>query len=156
MIERKGDIFTTDAGYIGHGVNCRGVMGAGIAKQFRQVFGEDYYEEYALQCRMGVLEPGKMTHYESSLNGFGVIVFNLASQRVPGANAKYPWLFESLYCAATFAATPARMSAYAGTIAIPEIGCGIGGLVWPKVKRVIETVEYIVPDMEFEVWHYGG
>ena len=155
MIERKGDIFTTEAGYIGHGVNCRGVMGAGIAKRFRSEFGEDYYRQYVLDSRMGVLEPGKITHYEASLHGYDVIVLNLASQKVPGANAKYPWLFESLYRAASFASSPIRMSDYAGTIAIPEIGCGIGGLEWPKAKKVIETVEYLVSTIEFEVWHYA-
>lgn len=155
MIERRGNIFTTDAGYIGHGVNCRGVMGAGIARQFRATFGEDYYNKYFLDCQMGVLEPGKVTTYETKLNHLDVTVFNLASQKVPGANAKYPWLFSSLYRAAVFADTPNRIKTYAWTIAIPEIGCGIGGLEWRKVKRVINTVEYLVPNIEFEVWHYA-
>lgn len=154
MIERQGDIFTTTAGYIGHGVNCRGVMGAGIAKSFREKFGEDYYNEYRLDCNLGVLVPGRVTFYESTLNHFGITVLNLASQKVPGANAKYPWLFESLYRAARFATSPARMPNYGNTIAIPEIGCGIGGLEWRKVKKVIEAVEFIVPEIEFEVWHY--
>jgi O-acetyl-ADP-ribose deacetylase (regulator of RNase III) len=155
MIERKGDIFTTDAGYIGHGVNVHGVMGAGIAKQFRQVFGEDYYEEYREDCR-GVLVPGEYTYWRAELNKQPVIVLNLASQGAPGANAKYPWLFSSLYRAALFSCGPNRMRTYGNTIAIPEIGCGIGGLQWSKVKKVIETVEFIVPEIEFEVWHYGG
>lgn len=155
MIERKGNIFDSEAGYIGHGVNTHGVMGAGIAKQFRSIFGEEYYMEYREDCFSGVLVPGDYTSWRAQLNKQPVIVLNLASQSAPGSNAKYPWLFSSLYGAALFACGPNRMKTYGDTIAIPEIGCGIGGLEWPKAKKVIEAVEYLVPAIEFEVWHYG-
>ena len=49
MIEKTGNLF--DSGYhaIGHGVNCRGIMGAGIAVEFKDRFPKNY-QEYVTKC----------------------------------------------------------------------------------------------------------
>jgi hypothetical protein len=49
---------------------------------------------------------------------------------------------------------PEKVAKFGSVCAIPELGCGIGGLEWEGVKRVIETVEFVVPGFEYEVWHY--
>lgn len=145
MIERQGDIWDTDAGGIGHGVNCRGAMGAGIAVQFRQTY-PDMYMEYAEQCRLGLLQGGDVMVYEDP--NADRFVYNIASQYELGKNAKYTYLLEGLLSAAQHADEVG-----VETIAIPWIGCGIGGLDYDDLVSAVKTAEdlYLV---EFEVWKY--
>ena len=155
MIEKNGDLFESKASYLGHGVNCCGVMGAGIAKAFREAFPNNY-RNYKAACESGRLTPGGFMVVPEKMNGGGSIrlVTNLASQEKPGADADYKWLFSSLWSWAEQASEPNRLRLYGGIIAIPEIGCGIGGLEWPVVKRIIQVVEDCHTDIEFEIWHY--
>lgn len=149
MIIKKGDMFTTELHAIGHGVNCAGVMGAGIAKPIKEKYPNNF-ANYRAACRRGLLTPGKtMWCLEDGMN-----IFNMASQRVPGRDAQYGWLFSSTLDAATQA-----VQAGLDSIAIPMIGCGIGGLEWDYVRKNLETVEYIVnksltdtSKFEWEVW----
>ncbi len=144
MIERNGDIFNTTARFIGHGVNCKGIMGAGIAKTVREKFPQTYLE-YKAVCDVG-FSPGSYFAYVEN----DKVIVNLASQNMPGPDARYEWVFLSLL---RFARDLTQRSG-GGVVAIPEIGCGIGGLHWLVVKSIIECVEQIVPDVTFEVWHY--
>lgn len=146
MITRQGDVFTTDAYYIAHGVNVDGVMGAGIAKTIREKFPTNYWF-YKDACSNGTLKPGGLV---GKLDR-GKVILNLATQDRPGANARYEWVFESMLRAAT-AVNKDKHNRKA--IAIPQIGCGIGGLSWSGVRAVIFAVEAIVPDVSFEVWEY--
>jgi len=153
LIDRTGNLFNTDAKIIGHGVNVDGLMGAGIAVQFRIRYPKNY-QNYKQDCLNKLLVPG-------SMNGMiedGKAVFNFASQDRPGAHAQYKWLFGSLYDGLTFMSkNQGFVSTYGDTIAIPEIGCGIGGLQWSKAEKVVRLVEELFDyKYEFEVWHYDG
>lgn len=146
MIHMRGDLFNTHAWTIGHGVNTKGVMGAGIAKKFKEKY-PDNFKKYADACATQALKPGMSLGVVDNNN----LVVNFASQREPGADATYEWLFESTLDGAMKARQLGQK-----TIAIPEIGCGIGGLVWYKAAAVLEAVETIVGrDFEWEVWHYA-
>ena len=155
MMEKQGDLFTTDARYIAHGVNTQGMMGAGIAKKFREVFPNNY-ERYRYRCIEGMLAPGEFMVTPEQMNGEGrtFLVTNLASQNMPGPNAEYGLLAKSLLDFAKSASEPQKLRLYGGIVAIPEIGCGIGGLEWDSVKKILKTVEEVYPNIEFEVWHY--
>ncbi len=60
MIEfKKGDIFTEETEAIVNTVNCVGVMGRGIALQFKKRFPENF-KEYAAACKHEEVQPGKM------------------------------------------------------------------------------------------------
>lgn len=129
--ERKGNLFEADVDAIAHGVNCRGVMGAGIAKEFSERYPE-MYEYYRDMCRGGHLDPG---------DGFlwkppeGPKVYNLASQYHPGPAAKLRWLTEAFCWMLEDAETEKVKS-----IGLPRIGCGIGGLDWIEVRMIIEPL----------------
>lgn len=150
MIERNGDLFASAATYLGHGVNCKGVMGAGIAKTFKEKYPKNY-AEYRRACERGELTPGAILAYPEN----GKVIVNMASQNNPGADATYLALFHALYRFSHNASRPERIAKFGNTIAIPEIGCGIGGLAWLVVKDTILLVENIYPDIEYEVWHYA-
>jgi O-acetyl-ADP-ribose deacetylase (regulator of RNase III) len=60
MIERaQGDILKADAEALVNTVNCVGVMGRGIALQFRKAFPENY-RVYRAECDNKQVQPGKM------------------------------------------------------------------------------------------------
>jgi O-acetyl-ADP-ribose deacetylase (regulator of RNase III) len=127
---RVGDLFEPDLDVdaIGHGVNCRGVMGAGIAKLFKQNYF-DMYWQYAMRCKAGLLWPGEVFTWF----GGDKVIFNIASQDLPGANAQIGWLSEGLSRVSDLAI------ANDWTVALPWIGAGIGGLPKESVKELFES-----------------
>jgi O-acetyl-ADP-ribose deacetylase (regulator of RNase III) len=125
-------------------------MGAGIAKTIREKFPK-VYDEYKQVCRNG-LRPGALFAYPEN----GKVIVNLATQFMPGPDATYEAVVESLMRFSRNASQPDKISRYGKKIAIPEIGCGIGGLEWPIVEQIIKLVEAAYPEVEYEVWHYGS
>jgi O-acetyl-ADP-ribose deacetylase (regulator of RNase III) len=65
IIEIKGNIFTTKAQTIVNTVNCVGVMGAGIALEFR-LREPEMYRRYVEICKAGKLSPGVLWLYKSA------------------------------------------------------------------------------------------
>ena len=64
MIERKtGDMFDEDVEAIVNSVNCVGVMGRGIALQFKTRYPENFRAYYEA-CKRNEVRPGRMFVYE--------------------------------------------------------------------------------------------
>lgn len=146
IIHQTGDVFTTDARAIGHGVNVDGVMGSGIAVQFRERFPE-MYDEYRKLCKSGELAPGGIMVFEVAPK---LYVYNIASQDRPGANATYEWLAEGIRQAVKIAEADGLTK-----FAIPRIGSGIGGLNERQVETLIADI--IAPSrVNVEIWSLPG
>jgi O-acetyl-ADP-ribose deacetylase (regulator of RNase III) len=128
----SGDLFQSTAGAIGHGVNCMGVMGAGIARLFKRDFPE-MFKEYKILCDEDSLHAGEIFAWQAPT---GQWVYNMASQHYPGANAHLKWLESAAVAALTHADAHGVRE-----VALPQIGCGIGGLKWEDVQEVLERVE---------------
>ena len=149
MITKYGDIFQTDAKIIGHGVNCKGKMGAGIAVLFAKRFGEEMLGEYESLCEQGILIPGQVHPYMTGEDDEQFdYCFNIASQNNLGKDAKEAWLTAGLIQSATLA----TVWGY-NRIAIPAIGCGIGGLHLDALERAIAMAED-GSNTQFELWLY--
>jgi O-acetyl-ADP-ribose deacetylase (regulator of RNase III) len=123
-------------------------MGAGIAKTIREKFPK-VYDEYKQVCEIG-LNPGDVFVYSEN----GKVIVNLATQYMPGPNATYEAVALSLMRLSRGASRPEKIAKYGRKIAIPEIGCGIGGLEWPVIEQIIKSAEAAYPEVEYEVWHY--
>jgi O-acetyl-ADP-ribose deacetylase (regulator of RNase III) len=132
----SGDLFTNryDAEAFAHGCNCKGAMGAGIAKGFRERYPE-MHEEYRRNCRA---EPRRFNPGDSFLwkDDDKPWVFNLATQE--------DYWHSRATCGAIEKAlqTMRRQADDEGirSIAMPRIGAGYGRLPWEKVRPVIERV----------------
>lgn len=127
-----GDIFTTSLPAIAHGVNTKGLMGAGIARLIAERYPE-VVKPYKQACQDGSLLPGGFLYTPTLTPGFGIM--NLASQNNPGKDARMEWLESSLWEAVRFA-EETEMPGFA----IPRIGAGIGGLEWVDVQELIRNV----------------
>jgi len=64
--ETVGNLFEAKAEALVNSVNCVGVMGKGIALQFRQKFPVSYFNSYKLVCQNGELAIGKVHVFELS------------------------------------------------------------------------------------------
>ena len=126
---RIGDLFTTDAQAMAHGCNCKGVMGAGIARKFQQQYPEMYHT-YRVLCLQEAFNPGAYYAYTAS---DGKVILNLATQVYPGACAKVEWI------EAAFTKVLHDLP-HLKTIALPQIGAGLGGLDWEDVKNMLEKL----------------
>jgi O-acetyl-ADP-ribose deacetylase (regulator of RNase III) len=132
---REGDLFDqSDVYAIGHGVNCKGVMGAGIAVLFRRKYPE-MYKQYVLWCDTGVLKPGGCMPWMPWETDPGHFVFNIASQNEPGADATVQWLVQGVE-----AAIAQAKKIGLNKLAVPRIAAGIGGLTWEEVKETFEVI----------------
>lgn len=141
LTEYNGNLFDSTAPVLGHGVNVYGKMGAGIAKAFSSQW-PDMYLEYRDFCFRGDLLPGDGYLYFAEDR----IIANIASQDYPGPHAKLEWLESGLANVCEY-----LQDMNINTIAIPQIGCGIGGLDWKDVKPVIQDVSDFY-DINIEVW----
>lgn len=141
MISYKtGDLMEATEIAIAHGCNCQGLMGAGVARLVRDNY-PDAYEAYRAACRNGTFRVGTAfaVWADPLLARKGDrLVYNLGTQRFPGADAT-PWgVFLSF-------ANMAEHAYNAGLheVAIPRIGAGIGGLDWERdvVPAIGEAVQ---------------
>ncbi len=133
LIERTGDLFKYTGEAIGHGVNTMGVMGAGIAKQFAERWPE-MYEAYRERCMSHQLQPGDFFAWEAPDK---TLILNLATQQKPGNGAQTFWVRASLMKAAVVLQSHFDIH----ELALPRIGCGIGGLKWEFVSQLIQGLE---------------
>lgn len=145
LIRKKGDLFTSEAPAIGHGVNVYGRMGAGIAKQFRANY-PDMYTDYKNLCDEKLLEPGGLMVWQDPETD--MIIFNIASQSTPGATADIMWLASGLDAAMTHADKLGL-----DRIAIPAIGTGIGGLPKDLVDSFVRGIAE-AHTADIEIWEF--
>lgn len=143
VVEKIGNLFTANQPAVAQGVNCFGVMGAGIAVQFKRDDPE-MFKSYVEACRTGELAPGGAHFWQKS---DGTWTFNLASQNRPGKDARIEWFESALREASEFA----TLNNITG-IAMPRIGAGIGGLQWDDCLEMIKRVDESFPHLTYEIW----
>lgn len=141
LVELSGNMFNTDLGAVGQGVNTLGAMGAGVAVEFRRRFPM-MYEDYRKTCEEGLLTPGGLHYFFEDETS----IYNIASQRLTGRDATLDRLRSG-----TILALEGVLDRDEEGIALPRIGCGIGGLEWSDVRTILGDLadEY---DTTVEVW----
>jgi O-acetyl-ADP-ribose deacetylase (regulator of RNase III) len=113
-------------------VNTVGVMGKGIALQFKKRFPINF-KLYADACKKGEVKVGKMfVVREHSLNG-EVIIINFPTKTEWFKKSHYAYIEDGLKDLAKVITEYNIQS-----ISLPPLGCGNGGLNWDKVKILIE------------------
>lgn len=121
----SGNIFKSQCEVITVTVNCIGVMGAGIAKQCKQLYPATF-EQYRQKCRAGEYKPGQpiLTTIDRPLLLF-------PTKNDWRNDSEYEWIEEGLK---RIAKNAHRFK----SIAIPPLGCGHGNLDWNRVKALIQ------------------
>lgn len=157
-IVHKGDLFTDSVkledwvssyGVISwaHGVNCAGAMGSGIAVKFKEMFPEMFLA-YKDRCKNGLIIPGSVWHWteidsQPYYDKNGYIVERETIYEVYNLAIKAHWSLFATYNAieASFNNLIEQMEASGRrAVAMPWIGCGLGGLDRKHVEKIMERV----------------
>ena len=128
---KTGDLLKSDAEALVNSVNCFGHMCGGIAKQFKNKF-PDNFDAYALACKRGEVELGKMFVFERPIaaNPKYIVNFPTIGQGFKSHISDLEKGLDNLI--------GVIQEKNIQSIAMPSLGCGVGGLDWNNVKNLIE------------------
>ncbi|MDE2180243.1 MAG: macro domain-containing protein [candidate division NC10 bacterium] len=152
MIEFKiGDILTEDAEALVNTVNCVGVMGRGIARQFKNVYPENF-KAYAAACKRGEVQPGRMFVFETGQLTPPRYIVNFPTKRHWRGKSR----IEDIEAGLT-ALTEVIRAKGIHSIALPPLGSGLGGLDWAtEVRPLIEAALSPLADVHVSVYEPHG
>lgn len=142
IIHKQGDLFTSDAPVLAHGINCKGAMASGIAREFKRRY-PDMEAWYVEECKALRIKPSHIYVWSPE---DGPLIANVASQYNPGADARYDWTLVGLGRVVEFCEKNGLYK-----FAMPLIGCGVGGLNWDVMETKIQN-RYGDKHVDIEVW----
>lgn len=136
MIEfTTGDILQADAEAIVNTVNCVGIMGRGIALQFKNAF-PDNFKAYQAACAREEVQPGKMFMFETRTLTNPKFIVNFPTKRHWKGKSRIEDIDSGLQ-----ALVEEIRARGIRSIAIPPLGSGLGGLDWTDVRpRIVEAL----------------
>lgn len=125
-----GDFFDYEADIRINTVNCVGVMGAGVALEFKNRYPEMYHS-YVKACKNNEIAPGKPHLWEDYSLFAHCIIVNLPTKLHWRDPSKYEYIERDLVWLREFLMDRDE------TVTLPALGCGHGGLDWSIVKPQI-------------------
>ena len=128
-----GDILRCEADALVNTVNCVGVMGRGIALQFKKAFPSNF-DDYKKACDRGEVIPGKMFITERNALTTPRFIINFPTKRHWRGKSRIEDIESGLVDLRQQIESRGIQS-----IAIPPLGSGLGGLNWPDVRKRIEA-----------------
>lgn len=113
-------------------VNTVGVMGKGIALQFKEAFRQNH-KRYIDACKNNELAPGKLLAvWDENLQSGRKFIINFPTKVHWRQPSKYEYIDKGLDALRILIQEEKIPS-----IAIPPLGCGNGGLEWTRVRAMI-------------------
>ena len=151
MIEiQQGNLLKVNAEALVNTVNCVGVMGKGIALQFKQAY-HDNFRQYAKACRASEVMLGQM-FVVSTDNLFNPrYIINFPTKRHWKGKSK----IEDIKSGLTALIQEIKQLGIT-SIAVPPLGCGNGGLSWKTVKPLIESAFLELPNVQVLLFEPQG
>lgn len=147
---KQGNLLTADVEALVNTVNCVGVMGKGIALQFKQAFSENF-KTYAKACKNGEVQLGRMFTFIAGTWTNPKYIINFPTKKHWRGRSKLKDIETGLH---DLVEEVRRLGIK--SIAIPPLGCGYGGLEWPKVRNAIETAFEKMPNVKILLFEPKG
>ncbi len=148
--ESHGNLLDSDAEALVNTVNTVGVMGKGIALQFRRRF-PDMFRAYERAAKRGEVRLGQMHVWESGAMTGPRFVINFPTKGHWRARSRLSDIEAGLADLVQVVRAKSISS-----IAVPPLGCGSGGLEWAEVRPLIESVFAQLPDVEVRIFPPEG
>jgi len=136
-----GDILHSDVDAMVNTVNCVGILGRGIALQFRKAF-PDYYRAYQEACKRNELHTGMVLTYKLNRLTKPCYVISFPTKEHWKGKSKIEYIESGLRSLVAEVKLLGIQS-----IAVPPLGCGLGGLQWSVVRPIIEAAFDELPDV---------
>jgi O-acetyl-ADP-ribose deacetylase (regulator of RNase III) len=151
MVElTHGDILQADTECLVNTVNCVGVMGRGIALQFRKAFPENF-KVYEAACQRGDVRPGKMLVFETGRLTGPHYIINFPTKRHWKGKSQMRDIEVGL-SALIDEITKREIR----SVAVPPLGCGLGGLNWNEVRPKIMQACEELPEVRVLLFEPAG
>jgi len=151
MIDYKtGDILLEETEALVNTVNCVGIMGRGIALQFKNTFPQNF-KAYASACKNKEVQPGRMFVYETGQLTYPRYIINFPTKRHWRGKSRMEDIEAGLR-----ALVREIQQREIRSIAIPPLGSGLGGLEWSEVKKRIEAAVKSLTDVHIAVFEPKG
>jgi O-acetyl-ADP-ribose deacetylase (regulator of RNase III) len=150
LSEARGNLLDAAADAVVNTVNTVGIMGKGIALQFKQAY-PDNFRAYEAACRRGEVQLGHMFVFETGLMGQPRLIINFPTKKHWRARSRLTDIKAGL--------TDLRrvIRNYKITsVAVPPLGCGNGGLDWRDVRPLIVEALGDLPDVQVMVYPPAG
>lgn len=140
MIEiKRGDVLQEDTEALVNTVNCVGIMGRGVALQFKKAFPQNFHA-YKEACERKQVKPGKMFVFETNGLTNPRYIINFPTKRHWRSNSRLEDIESGLQ-----SLVEVIRKRNIRSIAVPPLGSGLGGLQWedvrPRIERSLGSVE---------------
>ncbi|MBX2930288.1 MAG: macro domain-containing protein [Saprospiraceae bacterium] len=142
---KTGNLLAAQVEALVNTVNTVGVMGKGIALQFREQFPENY-KQYRAAVKNGELHTGKMFVTEMQRMDQLRYIINFPTKQHWKAPSQMAYIREGLHDLRRV-----LIEKNIRSVAIPPLGCGNGGLDWQEVRPLIEAA---IGDLNIDIVIY--
>jgi O-acetyl-ADP-ribose deacetylase (regulator of RNase III) len=150
LSEAQGNLLDAAADAVVNTVNTVGVMGKGIALQFKQAYPANF-RAYEAACRRGEVQLGRMFVFETGLLGRPHFIVNFPTKRHWRARSRLSDIRTGL------ADLRRVIRDYEiKSIAVPPLGCGNGGLDWSDVRPLIVEALGDLSDVQVLIYPPSG
>jgi O-acetyl-ADP-ribose deacetylase (regulator of RNase III) len=146
----KGNLLDADAEVMVNTVNCVGYMGKGVALQFKKAFPENF-KAYERSCRASQVRPGTMFVFARGTITNPRYIVNFPTKR----HWRGPSRIEDIATGLQALVQEVRRLGVA-SVAIPPLGCGLGGLDWRVVRPMIESAFAELPGVHVLLFEPAG
>lgn len=150
IILKQGNLLNDEVEALVNTVNCVGVMGKGIALQFKQAY-PNMFTEYQKACRREEVQPGKMHVVETKSLFNPKFIINFPTKRHWKNRSRMEDIESGL---ADLINVVKHLKIK--SIAVPPLGCGNGGLKWSDVRPKIESAFEQIPNVEVHLYEPAG
>lgn len=139
----SGNFFDYDADIRINTVNCVGVMGAGVALEFKNRYPE-MFKSYVKVCKENQIAPGKPYVWEEFNLFSRCIIINLPTKIHWKNPSEYEYIEADLLWLKEYLMDKSENC----VVTLPALGCGHGGLDWEIVKK---QIVYYLGDLRAKV-----
>ncbi|MDF1590416.1 MAG: macro domain-containing protein [Desulfobacterales bacterium] len=146
----EGNLLEAKAEALVNTVNCVGIMGKGIALQFKQAYPKNF-EEYAKACKIGQIRIGRMFVHKRNEMFYPKYIINFPTKRHWKGGSRIEDIELGLKDL-----TKKVIELKIKSIAIPPLGSGLGGLNWRDVKKRINEAFEDIPNVEILLYEPKG
>ena len=142
----EGDLLEATAEALVNPVNCVGVMGRGLALNFKRRY-PDNFTAYRLVCRAFEMRPGEVLAFETNQATPPYYIINFPTKRHWQDKSRLEDIILGLKDLEQIIETRKMQS-----VALPQLGCGLGRLSWNVVKPYIEQMANNLPHVNIMVY----
>lgn len=146
----RGNLLESDVEALVNTVNTVGVMGKGIALQFKRSFPENFVA-YERACKAGTLQPGRMFTFVIDCLHNPRYIINFPTKRHWKGHSRIEDIRSGLQSLVEEIQQRGIRS-----IALPPLGCGNGGLNWGQVLPLIQEAFDQLPGVDALVFEPTG